>query len=300
MKMVSNMFITIFILNLTVGFALAQDTLRVLTFPPINLVDEIVHAKVTKLESLFRYEYQLASLTSSKQDIWAFDVPIEIDVRNLDSPEGWIALTGRGVHRIGWGGDSAYFIQPGNSLGGFRFESSGLPAIIDYYIQGWAELPVLDFEPDSIIGGDFLGDAKKGRTIGAIPLSHHFVPLNFLDTLLSYTRQSVSLGWLKDKRDDDEKEKGGIVAKLNKQLVKAKSTLAKGDSLKAREILREFVGKVEELYAEHPSDKESEEREKKKEVKEITMTSEAYALLKYNAEYLIDRLPHKKNGKDDD
>ncbi|MBI3578094.1 MAG: hypothetical protein HY089_01620, partial [Ignavibacteriales bacterium] len=62
----------------------------------------------------------------------------------------------------------------------------------------------------------------------------------------------------------------------------------KGDSSKAREELEEFVERVEEIY------KESVKAEEKKKEHEVVMTSEAYALLKYNAEHLINKLPRKK------
>ncbi|MBI5464076.1 MAG: hypothetical protein HY966_03870, partial [Ignavibacteriales bacterium] len=91
----------------------------------------------------------------------------------------------------------------------------------------------------------------------------------------------------------DEENNDGIAAKLDKRLDKARAALVKGDSSKAREELREFVKKVEELY------KETQEHEKARKNDKVTFTSEAYALLKFNAEYLIDRLPVKqKRGKE--
>jgi len=118
-----------------------------------------------------------------------------------------------------------------------------------------------------------------------------------LDTLIALKHQAVSKGWFidrKEKDEDDEEEDGSIVKQLDKRLDKAQKELVKGDSAKARKELRKFIKKVEELY------KESQDHEKKHEEDKIILTSEGYALLKYNAEYLIDRLQKKGEKKDDD
>jgi len=271
MKNVLNIFIVVVIMSLTTSFLFAQDTLRILRFPPVNLVDEMLQTKVIKLVNLFRYEYHLTSLTTSKQDIWAFDIPIECDVQNLDSPEGWIALTGRGVHRIGWGGDSAYFIRPGSSLEGFRFESSGLPAIITYYVEGWVEPLVLDFDPDSVVGGDVLEDSKKGKTIGAAYSPIPFIPINFLDTLISYTTQSCSLDWIKDQTTADK-----YLGYFNS----AKTSLQQNNIASTRAALQHVLNdvNVDSLPAAGGH---------------APLTSEAYALIRYNTEYLLEKLPYE-------
>lgn len=138
------------------------------------------------------------------------------------------------------------------------------------------------------------------QTMQSIPVDVTTItPTNaLLDTLNALKHQAVSKGWLIDKKEKDEdgeEEDESIVKQLDKRLNKARKELVKGDSTKARKELEKFVKKVEELY------KESRDHEKKhEEDKKIILTSEGYALLKYNAEYLIDRLPKKKGEKDDD
>ncbi|MFA6540269.1 MAG: hypothetical protein WCT99_01600, partial [Bacteroidota bacterium] len=83
----------------------------------------------------------------------------------------------------------------------------------------------------------------------------------------------------------------GIVRNIEKRIEKAKKELVKGDSVKARQELEKLVKKVEKLY------KRTGEAEKEKHGNETVISSEAYALLKYNADYLIDRLPREKGRK---
>ncbi len=82
---------------------------------------------------------------------------------------------------------------------------------------------------------------------------------------------------------------------LDKRLEKAKKALTRGDSVGARRDLQIFVMEVELL---HRLGGKQEARSEKSEVRSQTpvMTSEAYALLKYNAEYLIDGLPEREKA----
>ena len=85
---------------------------------------------------------------------------------------------------------------------------------------------------------------------------------------------------------------------LDRRLDKTKRELSRGDSVRARKDLEIFVMEVEML---NNLSKKLEGRNKQSEVRDRSpiMTSEAYALLKYNAEYLIDRLP-ERHGKVDE
>ena len=75
----------------------------------------------------------------------------------------------------------------------------------------------------------------------------------------------------------------------------AKQALTKGDSAITRRDLQIFVMEVELV---NRLGEKKEDRGQKLEVRgrKPVMSSEAYALLKYNAEYVIDRLP-ERNGR---
>jgi hypothetical protein len=97
-------------------------------------------------------------------------------------------------------------------------------------------------------------------------------PPAFIDTLISYTRQAFALGWIKN-RD--------IVQDLNAELNNAKRQLRRNNRRAAKDILRDFVDEVEDLF---------EEEDQHSDPQDVQITSEAYALLKFNAEYLISKL----------
>ncbi len=164
--------------------------------------------------------------------------------------------------------------------------------------------------------------------------------LSLIDTLSSYKQQSLKLGWLIDDKtrkhdcDDIMRDKEwykksdfwkhgewdndetwdfdhdwdtGLVKVLDRRLEKARRVLMQNDSIRARKELETFVMEVElindmsgKVGKRDQSDRESL-REGPLSGKPV-MTSEAYALLKYNAEYLIDRLPdrHGRVNKGDD
>ena len=152
----------------------------------------------------------------------------------------------------------------------------------------------------------------------AIAISDTVVtPTNALiDTLISLKHQAVSNGWLRDDRDRDhdidEMMKGnewynkgefrkfrswevgkdwqfdrnwdnGIVEVLDRRLDMAKRVLDRGDSVTARRNLEIFVLEVELLN--------NLSAKLVKRGEEPIITSQGYLSLKFNAEYLIDRLP---------
>ena len=283
-----------------------------------SLVVEI-HATVVGAESGYRYIYDIANHSSSQQRmakiyVEAGDIGTEwdgtIDTIYTRTNKNWATSTkrilapplnqsNRGV--IGWfeadtisSLDELYSPNPnlvwqGESIHvGFR--SRGLPGIKRFWAEGWTpplttsgydSLRALGY-PDSVILKPWYQDAFIGKTISPVIQPIPFNGFNFLDTLLSYTRQSAALGWLGRNRDDDcdddERPDDGVVRNIENRLQKARRELVRGDSVKARRELLKLVRKLDRLQRRD----------------ERVMTSEAYALLKYNAEYLIERLPERR------
>ena len=101
-----------------------------------------------------------------------------------------------------------------------------------------------------------------GWTIGPTAPPLIFSAGSWIDTLISYKHRSFALGWI---------DTQGIASSLDSKLDNAKTKLAAGDTTAAKNILNAFVNEVEAQNGKH-------------------LTSEAYALLKYNAEYLIRRM----------
>ena len=243
----------------------AQDTTFIFTYPSAKEVDVSVKANVLNLGTKFNYEYELQSLSTSRQDVWSFTLNYDGNTENRSAPNGWIVLAPRNTNHIGWSSDdSTSDIPPGNSLTGFRFQSTGLPSIKAFYVEGFIELPVLETDPDSIIGGGLTENSKMGKTIGPKPAPVPFVAVVFIDTLISYTNQSLTLGWTANQLTAD---------KYTSLFSTARSQLESNDTTGARTTLTTVLTNVTGDSA------------------AALLISEAYALLRFNTEYLLDQLP---------
>jgi hypothetical protein len=260
----SYLFFYVFIVFYSTNVSLAQDTSRIYCYPSVKEIDIEVKAHVERREKYFQFDYSLTNLLSSKQNVWIFDIVYSAKTVKLRSPQNWNGEIGRGVNRIAWGAnDSLDFIFPGSTLSGFNYESEALPSIKTYYAEGWITIPQLTYEPDSIIGGNVLESAKQGTTIGPADPPTPFVPLDFLDTLIGYITQSRTLGWIKDQ------------AAANKYLdyfASAKRDLQQNLNAPAWLTLKKVLRDVD-------VDSTS------------LLTSEAYALIRFNTEYLLGQLP---------
>jgi hypothetical protein len=203
-----------------------------------------------------------------------------------------------------------YLLEPGMKLDGLVLTTYGLPRLRTFVV-GPKYHPVPDTtrnettEEEEKAFARVLDSIKvKGTTIGPTAPPSPFVPSSFLDTLLSYTRQSAKLGWIGKDRDDDcdddERPDDGIVRNIEQRLQKAKRELAKGDTVQTRMELGKLVQKIERLWKRSQKEEKNDKRERWEKQEKVIITSEAYALLKFNAEYLIDSLPRKKGGKDRD
>ncbi len=206
-------------------------------------------------------------------------------------------------------------LAPGESIK-FSFKSMGLPSINLFYARSFAP-QYSAAEYDSLLGvgytqaqlsPDWKDNAYKGLTIAPHIFYSPITTLTFLDTLLSYTRQSAELGWLApmhsgrrtdwdDDCDNDERPQDGIAGNIERRLKLAQRELQREDSVKARKELQTLLQKVERIWKRSQDEDKKKGRDRKEELRNrndrIIMTSEAYALLKYNLEYLIERLPEK-------
>src|SRR5438094_6327159 len=87
-------------------------------------------------------------------------------------------------------------------------------------------------------------------------------PTAYLDDIAAMTAQAFSLGWI---------DKSGTVTSLDQKLHDVTGALAKGNAKEAANKLTAFMKEVEAQQGKH-------------------LTSEAYALLFFNAQYLRDHL----------
>jgi hypothetical protein len=236
------------------------------------------------------YSYSVSSNPNSVQNVWLFEIILpEKDIINRTvTPAGWGGpgwagkptrfgppLTVKPPYAISWTAPEGN-MKPSTTTYGFLFQTSyGLPGIVDFYVEGESiarcpEGMAVDFIP----GYDDItpyGPGIVGKTVGPTAPPADFKPLDFLDYIISMKHEASSLGWIRNK---------GIEQSLDAKLENARRKIEQGDNETAKNILHAFVNEVEaqgcESYDECPPGKH--------------LTSEAYALLKYNALYMIEQL----------
>lgn len=180
------------------------------------------------------------------------------------------AVTAMGT--VMWGGSETTLIMPGQTLGGFTITSYGLPGIRDGMVE-----PDIDYDnlPDEYWGNVELTKQLQDslvyhiKTIGPTAPPADFKPADFLTSIINMKHDAYNLGWIKNE---------GTLKSLDAKLENAKKDIEKGNIKSAKNTLKAFINEVEaqgcESYENCPDGKH--------------LTSEAYALLKYNAQYLID------------
>jgi hypothetical protein len=295
------------------------------TFSPANNFSMTVSAKATTVLDGYKYNYLVNNDPSSAQSINNVMIAACLDNIRERAPEGWtcLAVKNASLARFAVEIGTENILAPGMTLKGFEIVSNCLPGISKCYAQAPHKAP--NYAPEDFLAhqsefiNDFLTNSVSGFTIAPVKWLLPFVPMDFLDTLISYKDRSVTLGWLKNgktnTKDCDETMNGrewyrkgdfeqyrrwepdndwnfdrdwniGIVKVLNRRLGKARAELSRKDSVGARRDLEIFVLEVELLY--RLTTKLEARRQPP------IMTSEAYALLKYNGEYLIDALPARR------
>ncbi len=249
-------------------------------FLPANLLEVKLKNTVTKNGNEFDYAYRVTNDSTSKQRLQCLYIGGISDTSSQRAPSHWVASSSSyvgGRYFYSSIGEEQFTLEPGQSRGGFGTVSGALPTIVKYYAQGLRTSSPSGSENDYAI--DILNNSATGYTIGTKVDSILLGLDSWCDTLVSYVNQCVGLDWLAQKKDldisDAESNKDSIASNLVRRLHAIKSALQLGDSLSARTLLQKFVDKVE---AEHVR---SANR----------MSDECYALLKYNGEYLRDRLP---------
>ena len=269
----------------------------------------IVRADVhfDQASGIYSYEYILINPSSNKNLLWNLSIYVSKDLNSrelswenltygkwysrhsseakkdkvvpigMDGPQGWTYGIGEDENGKGFasfGSLEDYEIRSGNSIRGLVLTSYGLPII-----RAAMLLPGIDYDnlPEEYYGNVELTKQLQDsltyhtKTIGPTAPPAELKPLEFLDHIISMKHEAYSLGWIKSR---------GIEQSLDAKLNAARRKLSQGNTNAAKDILNAFVNEVEaqgcESYENCPEGKH--------------LTSEAYALLKYNALYLIERL----------
>jgi len=303
-----------------------DTTVRVVFEPATKIIPNISCSFLVLLDKdASEYSYKISNGNGAIQTVSRFMIEFgDVSVVTKPNNHGWRDARQRELeadsllvlNRWAWSGTGDKGLSPGAIKEGFVLKSDGIAGIVNAYFRGRTAIlkspaggPGPDLAKKIAALRIFPADHVVRKTLGPVKLPTTVTSFFFLDTLLSYTRQSSELGWLGRDRDNDcdndEKPEVGIVRNIEQRLKKAKRQLERRDSVLARRELEKLVSKVERLWKRSQDDEERKHGRDRKnwwrrdKGDRIVMTSEAYALLKYNTEYLIDRLLDESSRRPD-
>ena len=266
--------------------AASNEQIPASAYLPANNLTVDVACKVNQITDSLQYIYTWNNSASSKQrmNLFVLSGISGFSTSHVYSDWEYIGIK-RGLLANGWGPegiDYKYTIGEGEKVKGLTLSSAALPGIIQFFIQGYRPTPDYELTNPNLVEltvNDLTNNSYKGFTVGPIVAANSFNASILVDTLISYIRQSVRLGWLAQKKDLDtsngESAKDSIATNLIKRLQAIKTTLQQGDSVDAHTLLQNFLTKVDAEHARSTN----------------RMSDECYALLRYNGEYLRDKLP---------
>jgi hypothetical protein len=174
---------------------------------------------------------------------------------------------------VKWFTSRSFAIQPNHSMSGFELQSKGLPSIRNALIEPFFDIdqfPSADdlnseWAADSLLNAiDSLKRASscQRKTVGPMAPEATFRPIVLLDSLNSYVTQSHNLGWITTQ---------SAASKYLDRFYKARSQLKSANLTGALTTLQAVLDQVHQ-------DSSS------------TLTNEAYALIRFNTDYLIKNL----------
>jgi hypothetical protein len=162
-------------------------------------------------------------------------------------------------------------IAPGDSVSGLYVHYVSLPIISNYYLQSdskkinSADDPALQHQ---IFIQNLYDNSVSGKTVVPIKIPHPLIPLDFLDSLKNYNSQSYGLGWVQTQETRD---------KYNNYFTNAKNYLNQNNTAATKSELQLVLNECNTDSS-------------------TVLTSEAYALLYFNTEYLIEQIPDTEPG----
>lgn len=263
--------------NYIIQYLNDEDSLIIQNFIPWTKINPSITCKVVKkiASNEYYFNWHIKNEIDSEQNLNYFIIetkdPSIVDVstskwhsRRIHKPDG----IGYG-NRYKWYGDQG--LQPSWQTNGFILSTYGLPTIGDSYFQGLGG-SILTFSdpppPEKIMKvikklTSFPGSYVNRPTIVPIKISSENNYSIFLDTLKYYANFSKNFNWITNQSTYD---------KYSKYLNNAKKFLSKEDT--------NFTIVCLERVLEEVAIDSSE-----------SITSEAFALLYFNTEYLINKLP---------
>ena len=224
----------------------------------INAVIEL-----NKISGIYQYSYSVSSPGTDSGEIWTMDVV---------APEDSDSVGKAGI------ADGRRFLEegmlPGGALGGFKILSRDLPGVRTIYVRPkFKAKPVKDVMRAGLerVAAFKDPDVLSIQSIGPTSAPAEFVALDFLSYISRLQEKSEELGWITSI---------GVGSSLDGKLNNVRKKLQFGNTKAAANILNAFINEVDAqgcaTYDDCPKGRH--------------LSPEAWALLKFNAEYLLRRL----------
>ena len=258
------------------SFNLSMPQPQEYNFLTQNKINTTINATVNKSDSGYTYNYWIHNLSTSTQEIYLTYFQLNIDSLNANfPPKGWNSVE---LNDLFGFEDLQYptisstnnFVKIGSSVY-CSFRSFYLPSVIKSFIQAYNETPSLIDTVDGhvVTFDDFynniMTNSNKSHTIGPTNLFDTLNIQGIVDTINSYCNQSFLFGWIKNQTSAD---------KYTNYFTTAKTQLQQNNIAGVKNTLNQVLQDVD-------VDSTS------------NLTSEAYALIKYNTEYLLNNLPEE-------
>lgn len=241
---------------------------------PRGNIDSEIFCTVNKSDTSFIYNYEVINRSGGEQRINRIGVYFKeknlIPETKFYSPNGWEPRRSVIRNYSGWGARIFYTPQPNDILPddkkwGLRLETKGYPIIKECLMRANNFIPNIfkKTKPERI--EDEYYNSKRILTLG-ITNWDSVSNSEIIDSLVQYTIQSLELNWIKSSQISD---------KYSTYLIDAKNKLNEENNSAAKTELGKLITDVEIDSLQYLAD-------------------EAYALLKYNSEYLLSQIPKDK------
>ncbi|MBI5472729.1 MAG: hypothetical protein HY961_10340 [Ignavibacteriae bacterium] len=240
---------------------------------PRSQVNAIVRCKVAKLTYGFRFQYDVENRVTSRQ--WIDEFYLQCPTMNVSSatwPTNWF-ISSANSEIVGWAAIPPFgrFIRQGTRDTVFAYATNDslvrvLPVITPYYLRGHNPSPADTITESNAWYQEMITNSATGLTVGSrgLPPPDPFGSIWFTDTLISYTTRSRALSWILNQSTSDKYT--GIFTRV-------KEDLQQGDKASA-------LARLDTVLLQVPLDSTA-----------ALLTSEAYALLRFNAEHLRTMIP---------
>jgi hypothetical protein len=270
-----------FVLATIIGAIAISSETAMAQVPPPSVKGSLVSATATGANGIVTLSYAVSAAKDATGAVTFVDIDIShgcsltadnVTGAAIMSPSGWIGKVTIG-RRIRWIARATASILPGQTLTGFSVRVSGLVGLCPFTVEPSINTTALGI-PAPDLEGDLPAYEKKieaavgalsgaGMTLGPVQPPVDVKPADFLQTIIIYKGQALQLGWIKNK---------GLANSLDAKLNAAQQSLQRGNAGAARNELNALLNEVAAQDGKG-------------------LSSEAVALLKFNTQYLISKIP---------